>query len=472
MEANLRVLHLDIDADATEAVRKLLAAGTGCKIDRVERLAEFQQAVDSHDYDLILSAWTLPDADAMEALRLVCQAPACPPLFSLLEMLDPERAVDAIKAGADDVVLKTHLDRLGPAIEQAFEARRPKPAPPKPENLAEADRRKDEFLAMLAHELRNPLAPVRNAVQVLRLTGAQTNPSPAPAATSSTARSRTWPACSTTCSTSRRITRGKIELQKQPLDLADVLAHAVETATPLIEAAPPHARRGRCRPMTCASRATWTAWPRSSATCWPTPPSTPRRAARSGWRRRREDERGGHPRARHGHGHRPGDAAAHLRPVRPGRPVAGDRSQGGLGIGLTLVKQPGRDARRHASRPTARGWARAASSSSACRPCPARARIAQAGEHAPDPTPPESPRAASWWWTTWWTRPRAWPNCCACGATRCATAHDGPAALEVGARVPARGGAAGYRHAGDGRLSRWPASCAEMEHAPTCCWWP
>ena len=37
--------------------------------------------------------------------------------------------------------------------------------------LREADRRKNEFLAMLAHELRNPLAPIRNAVQILRLTG-------------------------------------------------------------------------------------------------------------------------------------------------------------------------------------------------------------------------------------------------------------------------------------------------------------
>lgn len=38
-------------------------------------------------------------------------------------------------------------------------------------DLSEADRRKNEFLAMLAHELRNPLAPIRNAVQVLQLTG-------------------------------------------------------------------------------------------------------------------------------------------------------------------------------------------------------------------------------------------------------------------------------------------------------------
>ena len=37
------------------------------------------------------------------------------------------------------------------------------------DDLAERDRRKDEFLAMLAHELRNPLAPIRNTLQVLRL---------------------------------------------------------------------------------------------------------------------------------------------------------------------------------------------------------------------------------------------------------------------------------------------------------------
>src|SRR5207253_8003280 len=40
------------------------------------------------------------------------------------------------------------------------------------EELAEADRRKDEFLAMLAHELRNPLAPIRNALHLMKMPGA------------------------------------------------------------------------------------------------------------------------------------------------------------------------------------------------------------------------------------------------------------------------------------------------------------
>ena len=71
-------------------------------------------------------------------------------------------------------------------------------------------------------------------------------------------------------------------------------------------------------------------------------------------------------RARQRHRHSRRDAAARVRHVRAGRPRA-QRAQGGLGIGLTLVRTPGRDARRHASRPAATGRAAAASSSCGCR---------------------------------------------------------------------------------------------------------
>jgi signal transduction histidine kinase len=101
--------------------------------------------------------------------------------------------------------------------------------------LQEADRRKDEFLAMLAHELRNPLAPIRNAAQVIRLLG------PADA---NLQRAREMIERQV-LHLSRlvddlldvsRITRGKITLQKDRLDLAAVVAQAVETSAPLIQA--------------------------------------------------------------------------------------------------------------------------------------------------------------------------------------------------------------------------------------------
>ena len=100
--------------------------------------------------------------------------------------------------------------------------------------LAEADRRKDEFLAMLAHELRNPLAPVRNAVAVLRLAG----PSDARLQRQREVVERQVTHMARLLDDLldvSRISRGKIQLKKQRLRLGDVVSQAVETVTPLIE---------------------------------------------------------------------------------------------------------------------------------------------------------------------------------------------------------------------------------------------
>jgi PAS domain S-box-containing protein len=103
------------------------------------------------------------------------------------------------------------------------------------EALKEADRRKDEFLAMLAHELRNPLAPIRNAVQIMRLLGS---------ADSRLEQAREMIERQVVHMTRlvddllevSRITRGKIKLQIEPVDLVAVVARAVETSRPLIDA--------------------------------------------------------------------------------------------------------------------------------------------------------------------------------------------------------------------------------------------
>ncbi len=95
------------------------------------------------------------------------------------------------------------------------------------EELLRSDRNKDEFLAMLAHELRNPLAPIRNATEILQ------NPAAGPAATE---RARQLISRQTE-NMSRmiddlldvsRITEGKIELRKQTVELQTVLAAATE----------------------------------------------------------------------------------------------------------------------------------------------------------------------------------------------------------------------------------------------------
>ena len=102
------------------------------------------------------------------------------------------------------------------------------------QELAEADRRKDEFLAMLAHELRNPLAPIRNTLEVIRLSD-DPNAIEHARAMAQHQVGHMARLIDDLLDVSR-ITRGKIQLRKQPLDLATAVANAVAATRPQIEA--------------------------------------------------------------------------------------------------------------------------------------------------------------------------------------------------------------------------------------------
>jgi PAS domain S-box-containing protein len=100
--------------------------------------------------------------------------------------------------------------------------------------LQDTDRRKDEFLAMLAHELRNPLAPISNAVEILKLTDL----APAQIARCIDMINRQVKHLARLVDDLldvSRISRGLVELKKEPLEIRDFILPAVETCQPLID---------------------------------------------------------------------------------------------------------------------------------------------------------------------------------------------------------------------------------------------
>ena len=105
------------------------------------------------------------------------------------------------------------------------------------EEREEADRRKDQFLATLAHELRNPLAPIRNALYLLRLSPGGHDGATASVTEMMGRQVDHLVRLVDDLMEVSRITRGKIELRKEVTNLATVIGSAAETSRPLIDSA-------------------------------------------------------------------------------------------------------------------------------------------------------------------------------------------------------------------------------------------
>ena len=95
--------------------------------------------------------------------------------------------------------------------------------------MRDADQRKDEFLATLAHELRNPLAPIRNSMQIMRLSNAPQVHERAQGVIERQLEQMVH--LVDDLLDVSRISQGKIELRRQLVDIAAVFRNAVDTAS-------------------------------------------------------------------------------------------------------------------------------------------------------------------------------------------------------------------------------------------------
>src|ERR1700733_9360932 len=119
--AALRVLLLEDNAeDAVLIERELRRAVPACEVKRVEERKEFMTEFATREPDLILSDHRLAEFSGMHALEFVRRRSPDVPFIFVTGALDEETAVECVKAGAWDYVLKDRLVRLGPAVAAAL----------------------------------------------------------------------------------------------------------------------------------------------------------------------------------------------------------------------------------------------------------------------------------------------------------------------------------------------------------------
>ena len=121
MSTVLRLLVLEDDPyDAQLEVATLEEAGYACQWERVETQAQFLACLDAPDYDLILADYNLPTFDGLTALQLFLDRDLDLPFILVSGTLGEEVAIESLKAGATDYVLKGRLSRLGPVVRRAL----------------------------------------------------------------------------------------------------------------------------------------------------------------------------------------------------------------------------------------------------------------------------------------------------------------------------------------------------------------
>jgi two-component system cell cycle sensor histidine kinase/response regulator CckA len=121
VRAPLRVLHLEDDPqDAAIIQATLQAGGITCAMTRVEDRDGFVSALERGDIDLVLADFSLPTFDGLSAAEIVRTRWPAIPFVLVSGRLGEELAIDLLKSGATDYVLKEHLARLVPVVRRAM----------------------------------------------------------------------------------------------------------------------------------------------------------------------------------------------------------------------------------------------------------------------------------------------------------------------------------------------------------------
>jgi signal transduction histidine kinase/FixJ family two-component response regulator len=143
----LRLLQVeDSESDAALLVRLLQKSGYLVQAERVEDAASMRQALAGRNWDVVIADYQLPQFDAPEALRIRNEYAPDVPFIVVSGTIGEERAVEMIRAGAQDYVLKDRIARLVPAVQREIQEAR---ARREHRRVQDRLRDRDEWLALV-----------------------------------------------------------------------------------------------------------------------------------------------------------------------------------------------------------------------------------------------------------------------------------------------------------------------------------
>jgi len=238
----LEILVVD-DLPEKRLAFEALLSPLGQRLTLVDSGTEALRRVLAQKFDILVLDVHIPDMDGLELARLIREHKRYrdTPILFVSALDDPQRIERAYSLGAVDYIadpsvpgvvrskLKVFIDLIQ-AQRQAAAAERQRIAAAAAE---EASRRKDDFIATLSHELRNPLAPLRNVVHLLRKRFAE-EPTIETACGVLERQVKRMTVLIDDLSDVARITAGKIRLERTRIDLREVLTMSVESTQPLI----------------------------------------------------------------------------------------------------------------------------------------------------------------------------------------------------------------------------------------------
>jgi signal transduction histidine kinase len=168
-DKTLRLICLQpSEIDCAEISRELEKHFSQVSVKRMTSARGLKEELKSGRIDLVISDYNLPELSTLKALEIVRNFSRSMPFILVSESIGEEEVADLMKAGVEDVVVKSRLERLTPVVNRVLREHEARVKEAKAQKVAnEAFAAKEQMLAIVSHDIKNPLSAIQLEAQML-----------------------------------------------------------------------------------------------------------------------------------------------------------------------------------------------------------------------------------------------------------------------------------------------------------------